>query len=84
MGLKLENNPHLVPRVAMRKDEVVDDSARLTVQPDTVALEAYMVKKEHEKAEKIELETKIKAAEAQAKDAPIMVKKLNSNIKNNI
>jgi hypothetical protein len=48
MGLKLETNPHLVPRIAMRKDEISDDSAKLMIQPDMDALSAYLVKKQQE------------------------------------
>jgi hypothetical protein len=46
MGVKVENNPQLMPRIAMRKDEIADDSAKLVVQPDMVALEEYLRKKE--------------------------------------
>jgi hypothetical protein len=46
MGLKVETNPQLVPRIAVRKDEVADDSARLAVQPDMEALAKYLKEKE--------------------------------------
>ena len=59
MGLKVETSPHLMPRIAMRKDEISDDSAKLVVQPDLKALEEYTTKKTKEEAEK-------KLAEAQA------------------
>jgi hypothetical protein len=59
MGLKVETSPHLMPRIAMRKDEISDDSAKLMVQPDMVALQNFLSDKEKEEAEK-------KLAEAQA------------------
>ncbi len=65
MGLKVENNPQLVPRIAVRKDEIIDDSARLAVQPDTVALAQYILKKEAETATKLAEEYKAKAEAAQ-------------------
>lgn len=49
MGLKAETNPQLVPRIAVRKDEVKDDSAKLAVQPDLVALAEFNERKEKEK-----------------------------------
>jgi hypothetical protein len=51
MGLKIENNPQLTPRVAMRKDEINDDSAKLVTQPDMEALNAYLEKKKQEEEE---------------------------------
>jgi hypothetical protein len=48
MGLKLEDVPHLTPRIAMRKDEIADDSAKLVVQPDMNALNAYLEKKKRD------------------------------------
>lgn len=46
MGVKVEDNPQLAPRIAMRKDEIVDDSAKLCVQPDMDALAKYLMEKE--------------------------------------
>ncbi len=46
MGIKLENNPQLVPRIAVRQDEVADDTAKLVVQPDMNALQAWKEAKE--------------------------------------
>ena len=45
MGIKTEDNPQLVPRIAVRKDEIKDDSALLMVQPDLEALKNYVEKK---------------------------------------
>jgi hypothetical protein len=81
MGLKPENNPQLTPRIAMRKDEISDDSARLVVQPDTTALAQYIVKKEQEKAAQavVEAQQNAEAAQkamvqAQANVAPVLTK----------
>ena len=46
MGLKMEGNPQLTPRIAVRKDEIADDSARLSVQPDMAALNQFMTDRE--------------------------------------
>jgi len=51
MGLKAENNPQLTPRLAVRQDEIKDDSAKLVVQPDMAALQAYLDKKASEVSE---------------------------------
>ena len=48
MGLKVEDHPQLTPKIAMRKDEISDDSAKLAVQPDMAALEAYRESKKKE------------------------------------
>jgi hypothetical protein len=81
MGLKLETNPQLTPRIAMRKDEIADDSARLVVQPDIQALTKYLIKKDQEKAAAAVAEAHARSeaaakalAEAQAKAATVLVK----------
>ena len=38
----------LTPRIAMRKDEIADESAKLCVQPDMEALNKYIEKKKQE------------------------------------
>ena len=45
LDLKDERNKHLMPRVAMRKDEIKDDSALLCVKPDMEALQAWQERK---------------------------------------
>ena len=67
LGIKTENNPQLMPRVAMRKDEIIDDSAKLQVKPDMQALNAYVTKKEAEKTAKAAEEATAKAEEAKIK-----------------
>jgi len=49
MGLKLDTNPHLTPRIAMRKDEVNDLSCINTAKPDMKAFQEYLDKKVQEK-----------------------------------
>lgn len=75
MGLKIETSPQLMPRIAMRKDEISDDSAKLVVQPDFDALNSYLAKKQSESDSKLATEnTKMQeaiAAAAAASNPPI-------------
>ena len=52
MGLKLNDNPHLTPRIAMRTDEVNDLSCIKTAKPDMEALKEYIEKKKKEEGAK--------------------------------
>jgi len=49
MGLNSETQTQLRPKIAMRPDEIKDDSAKLTVQPNLESLAAYKDLKEREK-----------------------------------
>lgn len=68
MGLKVETNPQLTPRIAMRKDEIADDSAKLLLQPDFEALNKFVASKEQNALAKAAEEASLKAqAEAATK-----------------
>ncbi|VVC05901.1 Uncharacterised protein [uncultured archaeon] len=45
MGVDMATTPSLKPKIAMRQDEIADDSARLQVQPDMDALKKYLEEK---------------------------------------
>ena len=49
MNLKMADHPHLTPRIAVRKDEISDNTAILQHQPDFEALKEYMTKLEADK-----------------------------------
>jgi hypothetical protein len=75
MGLKVETNPQLMPRIAMRHDEISDDSARLLVQPDMGALALYLSNKDTEINDKMKQDAEIMAqvaAAAKASNPPII------------
>lgn len=42
LGLDVKDHPQLVPRVAMRQDDLKDDLAKLVVKPDMKALQEYI------------------------------------------